>query len=182
MSFLPKSVKLKDGSSITIREATPADAAGVIDMIKKIISEADFTLTQVDEFQVTEEEKIAILEKYQQIDGHIYLVAESNGILIGDNVFSNGLKSRNKHQGEFALGVIPTFRKRGVANALLETLMEWAEKHPLIYKVKLRVVIQNYNAIHLYRNLGFIEEGRLIKDHRTDDGEFMDMIAMYKLV
>ncbi len=182
MSFPPKSVKLKDGSVITIREATSSDAAGVIAMIKDILSDAEFSLTQVDEFQNTEEDERAILEKHQQVEGSIYLVAEKNGKLLGDIVFSNGTKNRNKHQGEFALGIIPSFRSMGVANALLETMIEWANEHPMIKKVKLRVAVQNYNAIHLYRNLGFMEEGRLIKDLRTDDGEFMDMIAMYKFV
>lgn len=167
---------------MTIREATSADAASVIDMIKGIISEAEFTLTQIDEFKRTEERQKILLEKYHQFEGSIYLVAEKNGKLIGDAAFENGRRNRNKHQGEFALGVIPSFRKMGVANALLETLMEWAVEHPLIRKVKLRVAVQNYNAIHLYRNLGFMEEGRFIKELRTDDGEFIDMLAMYRFV
>jgi RimJ/RimL family protein N-acetyltransferase len=182
MSKLPKTAKLKDGSSITIRQASSKDAAAVIEMIRNILSTSEFTLTQPDEFSYTEEEEAALLEKYKTIDGHLFLLAEYQGQLVGNLSFSNGNKRRNLHQGELAMGVRNSMRGKGVGTVLLETLMEWAEKHPLIRKVKLLVAIQNNDAIHLYRNLGFIQEGRLIKEIRMDDGEFMDVIAMYKLV
>lgn len=182
MSLFPKSWPLKDGSKCNIREAMPSDAEAVIRMVKSILSTADFVLTRAEEFKYTIEEEAAILEKHQQSEGSIYLVAEKNEKLIGNLVFSNGNKQRNQHQGEFAMGVVPDFRKQGVGSVLLESFLEWAEENPIIKKVKLQVAIQNYNAIHLYRNLGFMQEGRLIKDIQTDDGEFMDLLAMYKFV
>jgi RimJ/RimL family protein N-acetyltransferase len=182
MFKLPKTAKLKDGSSITIREATAGDAAAVIEMVKEVLRTSEFTLTQPDEFSFTEEEEAALLEKYKSIDGYLFLLAEYQGQLVGNVTFSNGNKRRNLHQGELAMGVRKNMRGKGVGTVLLETMMEWAEKHPLIRKVKLYVAIQNNDAIHLYRNLGFIQEGRLIQEIRMDDGEFMDVIAMYKLV
>lgn len=182
MLAFPKSIQLKDGSYLIIKEALTTDAAAIIEMVKSILGSAEFTLTQPDEFTYTIEEEAAILEKYQQNEGHIFLLAEWEGQLIGNLSFTNGNKRRNQHQGELAMGILKVARGKGVGTILLESLLEWAAQHPVITKVKLQVAIQNYNAIHLYRNLGFIEEARYIRDFKTADGEFMDVIGMYKFV
>ncbi|MFK7807311.1 MAG: N-acetyltransferase family protein [Saprospiraceae bacterium] len=182
MSVLPKSFSLKDGSELIVREATSEDAADLIEMVKRIFSNAEFALTKPEEYNLSKADQATRLETFQSTVGSIYLLAQHNEQLVGDIVFANGKKQRNQHQGEMAMGVLPEFRKLGVGNALLETLIEWAEKDSLVKKMKLNVAIQNYNAIHLYRNHGFIEEGRLIKEIKTDDGEYMDVLAMYKFV
>jgi RimJ/RimL family protein N-acetyltransferase len=65
---------------------------------------------------------------------------------------------------------------------LLQVLLEWAEKNPLIEKVSLGVFATNHRAISLYKKMGFIEEGRKINEFKFDDNEYVDDILMYKLV
>jgi ribosomal protein S18 acetylase RimI-like enzyme len=65
---------------------------------------------------------------------------------------------------------------------LLTALLEWAERNPLIEKVSLGVFSTNYRAISLYKSMGFIEEGRKIKEFKTSENEYIDDILMYKLV
>ena len=65
---------------------------------------------------------------------------------------------------------------------LLETLLEWAEKNPIIEKVTLAVFSTNTRAQNLYRKSGFTEEGRCPKDMKLNDGTYIDSVLMYKFV
>jgi RimJ/RimL family protein N-acetyltransferase len=60
--------------------------------------------------------------------------------------------------------------------------LAWAEQHPSIEKVSLGVFSTNERAITLYKKMGFIEEGRKIKEFKMSDDEYIDDVLMYKLV
>ncbi len=70
----------------------------------------------------------------------------------------------------------------GIGKELIEALLDWAEANPLIEKVSLGVFSTNHRAISLYKRLGFIEEGRKIKEFKMSENEYVDDIIMYKLV
>lgn len=65
---------------------------------------------------------------------------------------------------------------------LLQTLIKWAEGHPVIEKLSLGVFSTNYPAIHLYKKMGFVEEGRKIKDIKLSHDVYVDDVLMYKMV
>jgi len=60
----------------------------------------------------------------------------------------------------------------------MRDLLDWAVRTPRVEKIELLVRSTNRVAIHLYRRLGFTEEGRLRKRVRLPDGTFVDDIAM----
>ncbi|SRR5579871_6035192 len=60
MSTIPDTpVRLKDGSTITIRTARSQDAPAVLKLVRPIFAEREFLLTTLDEFQMTEEQEAA---------------------------------------------------------------------------------------------------------------------------
>jgi len=65
-----------------------------------------------------------------------------------------------------------TYRKGGYGKDALKLLMDYA-----FYKVNLnRVwceVFSNNEAIHVYRKIGFIDEGKL-REHHYEDGQYID--------
>ncbi|WP_328043105.1 GNAT family N-acetyltransferase [Neobacillus mesonae] len=65
---------------------------------------------------------------------------------------------------------------------LIKELLNWAEHNPLIEKVSLGVLSTNQRAIELYKSMGFVEEGRKIKEVKFSDDLYVDDILMYKLV
>jgi len=67
----------------------------------------------------------------------------------------------------------------GIGRRLLETLLNWANTNTTIEKVYLCAFDTNKNAIKLYKDLGFIEEGRHIKAIKQVTGEYVDIIQMY---
>ena len=79
--------------------------------------------------------------------------------------------------GEIGMAVAREWRGRGVGSALLVAAIEWAHGHGL-HKLSLGVFAHNTAAIELYRKLGFVEEGRRIKQYRRASGELWDAIEM----
>jgi len=182
VTLLNKLHKIKNGSSVKIREAQVEDAAAMIELALSIFDSSEHTLTTPEEFTITEEKEIKIVESHLKEPGYIYLLAEQNGKLVGMLNFQNGKKRKNSHVGELAMGVAPSYRHLGIGTLLMETLIEWAEKNPAIMKVCLAVFISNGNAIHLYKNMGFMEEGRKRREIKMDDGDYIDLVLMCKFV
>ena len=78
---------------------------------------------------------------------------------------------------DFGMGVAKEWRGRGVGSALLTAAIEWARERSL-HKLSLSVFAHNTAAIALYRKLGFVEEGRRVKQYRRASGELWDAIDM----
>ena len=79
--------------------------------------------------------------------------------------------------GELGMAVAREWRGRGVGAALLEAAIDWSRERGL-HKLSLGVFTHNTAAIGLYRKLGFVEEGRRVKQYRRQNGELWDSLEM----
>jgi putative acetyltransferase len=79
--------------------------------------------------------------------------------------------------GEVGMAVGHEWRGRGVGSALLIAAIEWSRERGL-HKLSLSVFTHNTAAIGLYRKLGFVEEGRRVKQYRRQNGELWDSLEM----
>ncbi len=79
--------------------------------------------------------------------------------------------------GELGMAVVREWRGRGVGGALLVASIAWARDRGL-HKLSLSVFAHNAAAIGLYRKLGFVDEGRRVKQYRRASGELWDVIDM----
>jgi ribosomal-protein-alanine N-acetyltransferase len=79
--------------------------------------------------------------------------------------------------GEIGMVVAREWRRRGVGSALVMAAIEWAREGGL-HKLSLSVFAHNTAAIALYRNFGFVEEGRRVKHLRRANGELWDALEM----
>lgn len=84
--------------------------------------------------------------------------------------------------GEFGITTRKGWRDKGVGRIIITELLYWAEKNPIIKKVCLGVFSNNKRAIHLYKSLGFEEEGCRKQHIRISEDEYLDDILMYKFV
>ena len=80
------------------------------------------------------------------------------------------------------ISVAREWRGRGVGTALVVSLLEWATEIADIEKVSLDVFATNLGAIGLYKKLGFVEEGRRIKDIKRGADHYVDTVMMYQFV
>ena len=76
-----------------------------------------------------------------------------------------------------SLGVVPEFRRLGVARALMLALMRQATTREAS-KIFLEVGADNFAAEKLYRNLGFFEVGRRKNYYLRANRELVDALIM----
>ena len=149
-----------DGLEVIIREATKEDAKTVIDYIDKISYESDFLTFGPGEFTMTKEQQENFIDSCLKSSNKLFLIAEINGIIVGNLNFQGSEKIRCKHKGEFGVSVLKDYWGKGIGRELVLYLIDWAKKSSFT-KIQLSVREDNLSAIMLYGKLGFIKEGSI---------------------
>lgn len=81
-----------------------------------------------------------------------------------------------RHKAELGITVHDDYQDRGIGTALLKHLLGIARTKGL-WKVGLTVNTDNERAVHLYKKVGFVVEGKLAKE-RYYQGKFDDVYKM----
>lgn len=172
-----KELRLKNGESIVIRPAKTNDAVELIEYLEKISSESDNLTFGPGEFEISVEQEVNFLESMANSDNAIYLIAHNGYNIVGSLNFSGGGRPRVAHTGEFGVSVLKAYWYYGIGTELIKYLLEWCTASGRIKKVNLRVRTDNEHAIHVYRKLGFVEEGIITREFLIN-GQFYDTMAM----
>lgn len=173
----PRIIALED-TSLTLREATPDDAAAILRMLEYIGGETDFLTFGAGEFDMSEEDERAYLAAQRDSPTGLYLVAcREDGEVVGSLSFSTPARRRMRHAGTFGVSVARAYWGHGVGTALMEMLISWARANPIVRKINLEVRTDNTRAIALYLKLGFVVEGTL-RRAVFEGGRYFDDYAM----
>jgi ribosomal protein S18 acetylase RimI-like enzyme len=174
---------LKTIGSYIIRTGKIEDAEVTLDIQRSVVSEGEYLIAYPEEFTKTLNQQREYIQNILENENETIIVAEKDGEVVGWIVFeSTQNRKRMSHTGSFGILIRNNYRGLGIGKMLLQVLLEWAEKNPLIEKVSLGVFSTNHRAISLYQKMGFIEEGRKINEFKFEDNEYVDDILMYKLV
>jgi RimJ/RimL family protein N-acetyltransferase len=175
---------LKNGKSVVIRQPTLDDESAYIDYISLIFQDDQFFLTTHEESQAfrTPEKVRERITKSQDPSQGILLMAWDGNKAISMADLTRGIKKRNGHVGSLGISILPEYRGLGLGTAIIEHLIEWAQKDALLEKLTLSVYTDNLPAIKLYQKLDFQEEGRQKREMKNADGSYKDLILMSKFV
>lgn len=165
-----------------IRTGVLEDAEAVLDVQNSVISEGEYFIAVSEEFNITPEQQRDWIRSLLENERETIIVGEMNDEVVGWIAFQSENRKRMFHKGSFGVMIRKNFRGMGIGKELIEALLDWAEANPLIEKVSLGVFSTNNRAISLYKRLGFVEEGRKIKEFKMSESEYVDDIIMYKLV
>ncbi|RLQ92432.1 GNAT family N-acetyltransferase [Falsibacillus albus] len=166
-----------------IRTGKIEDSDALLELQRSVVSEEKYLIALREEFNKTPAEQREWVQNIMENKNETFFVAEIDGEVVGWIVFTaTQNRKRLAHTGTFGMMIGEKYRGRGIGKLLLSALMDWAEKNPVIEKVSLGVFSTNERAIALYKKMGFIEEGRKIKEFKFDDDVYVDDILMYKLV
>ncbi len=177
-----KSLTRHTEDKVTIRFVRIEDAAAILSMQRDVFCEGEFFIAVSEEFNKTMEQQLEWIQSIIDNDRDTIFVAEINGELAGMVVFVSPARKRLSHTGSITMMIQKAHRNKGIGKVLLKELLAWAEQHPLIEKVSLGVFSNNLRAIALYKSLGFVEEGRKVKEFKLAENEYADDILMYKFV
>jgi ribosomal protein S18 acetylase RimI-like enzyme len=104
---------------------------------------------------------------------HVVLLEEQ---VIGWSMAHRTGEEFRQHCGTLFVGILPEYRGLGIGRELLRTTLETAWDKGMT-RVDLQVYADNTNAIRLYRQLGFVEEGLHCHAHLVD-GRLRDVLTM----
>lgn len=87
---------------------------------------------------------------------------------------------RRAHAGFIGMAVRDDWQGKGVGTALLQAVLELADRWLNLTRLELNVFTDNEAAVRLYRKFGFETEGTL-RQFAFRDGQFVDAYAMGRL-
>ena len=148
-------------SSITVREATPKDAAALLAHLKELVAEPGINIPLgPDEVTTTLEQEKSLLADIADSPHAIMLVAEAEGGLVGElSLKTISPRRAVRHVATLGMSVKQAWRHKGVGSALMTDVLAWAPTAG-IKRIELYVYVRNAPAIALYEKFGFAIEGR----------------------
>jgi L-phenylalanine/L-methionine N-acetyltransferase len=164
-----------------IRPAVADDAEQIIAIMKVLADERDngTSYSSADEFTYTLEQERDLLTYYADSPHRLWLVAESQGSIIGYVSVNEGKRSFS-HTVSLAIAITQEWRQQGVGTALMRAMIEWCRTNPNIKRLELDVFMNNPRAIHVYEKLGFEREG-IARASAYKHGEYLDSLKMAML-
>ena len=114
-------------------------------------------------------------------EGDYVLVAVIDGQVAGmGSLHQAGKSPRRAHAMSLGLSVHRDWQGRGVGHALLQALVELADKWLPVMRIELTVFTDNERAIALYRRFGFEVEGTH-SGYALRDGRYVDTHTMARV-
>lgn len=87
---------------------------------------------------------------------------------------------KNNHSCILGADLHKDYRGKGLAKHMWSLMIDYCFKELLLHRISLTTAEYNHIAIKVYKNLGFLEEGRL-KESLFRDNKFYDQICMYMI-
>lgn len=169
--------KIKNGYSVLIREARGSDASKILKFIDMISSESDFLTFGQGEFIMSIKQEEEFLDKIAKQNNALFIVAEIDSKIIGTASFSGGARPRISHIGELSVSVLKEYWGNGIGTELIKYMIDWCKQSGVIRKMNLIVRDDNFSAIHIYKKVGFTEEGVITRDLQLN-GKLYDALLM----
>jgi len=165
-------------TTIIIRESQESDAKAIIRYIKENQDRYLYMISKTQEMKLDVAYEKQMIKLHGQRDNCVFFIAEQAGQVVGMVNFVGGNRSRDMHDGEFGLSVHKDYFGRGIGSKLMDYLMRWGQKNPVLKRMTLFVMHSNKRAINLYKRYGFQIEGARRKAVRFKDGRVQDLIMM----
>ena len=165
-------------STITIRRATPKDAASYA----RIMGEED-VFSNLLQMPYADEEawRARLSDSCAPGKSDLGLVAEIDGEVVGTaGLHPVGPALRRRHVMMLGISIATAAQGRGVGKALMAALCDYADRWAGVLRIELIVYPDNERAIALYRKFGFEQEGRH-RAYALRDGKYVDTITMARL-
>ncbi len=168
---------MDNAGAVLVRLAVPGDALGMIANVQSIAQEGIYLATERAPWSLQQLEQMLWENgQHQQI-----LVAEVDGQVVGDLWLVRGRLTKSRHTATIGMSVIAGYRGRGLGRSLLTEAITRARDWG-VEKLVLSVFSSNLAAIGLYRSLGFLEEGRRVRQYRLTVGDVDEVIMAKWLV
>lgn len=156
-----------------IRHAEPADLAAV-----KAIYDQPSVYANTLQLPYQPEAKWQSLFVPQA--GFYNLVAEVEGLVVGQLGLQVMQNPRRRHVAEIGMGVSEPYQGQGIGSALLRAALDMADNWLALRRVELLVYSSNEPAVALYERFGFEVEAELT-DYAFQYGIYINALQMARI-
>ncbi|MBG0325872.1 GNAT family N-acetyltransferase [Clostridioides difficile] len=174
-------ITLKNGVDVLIREGVREDAQSIIDFYNEVGGETHFLSFGKDEYKISLEEQENAIESAKASDNSVKLIAFIDGEIVGIATIDSNQKAKGKHVGVLGIVVKEKYWGIGLGKRLMLDLIEWCKSNGINKKITLVTNEENYNAIGLYKKVGFEVES-ILKKECYYNGVYTDLIGMSLLL
>lgn len=169
----PKTVKLKDGTKVTLRLMTKDDKEKLLKFFRELPEEDRLFLKD----DVTDPNVIERWIRELNYEKVLPLIAEKDGEIIGDATLHRDIHGWGKHIGEIRVVVARPYQRKGLGAILARELFHQALRIGL-HKLQALMMSNQIGAYKAFKKLGFKKEAEL-KDHVIDlQGNKHNLIIM----
>jgi RimJ/RimL family protein N-acetyltransferase len=164
---------------ITIRRARPGDEVGVAAMVREGLKRKNWLYTGTREAPNKKRLK-KWRAQYRNTD-HLQFLALDGKKVVGSTSGDLG-RQRTRHVvWGIGWGVHPDYQRKGIGTKLLRKLISYAKKRGF-RRFEAEVAVENAASLKLARKCGFRIEGRKKRALLTDDGRYIDVYVMGRLL
>jgi putative acetyltransferase len=165
--------------TITVRRATPADAAA----FARIMGDPA-VYPGLMQLPYTNEElwRARLVEGTVPAKPDLLLAGELDGEVVGTAGLhpAAATQIRRRHVAGIGISVAAGAQGQGVGTALMQAMCDYADRWIGVLRIELTVYTDNAVAIALYRKFGFEIEGRC-RGYAMRDGQFVDAFSMARI-
>ncbi|MHB1920682.1 MAG: GNAT family N-acetyltransferase [Chitinophagaceae bacterium] len=172
---------LSNGQSLKIRPAVMGDAPQLLETFRQLVLQTDFLLTTPQEArQLTLKAEQDFISSFVHHTNNLLLLG-----LVGDQVVSTltvsqGRWKKQQHLGEFGIAVLESHWNLGIARRMINYMLRWVRDQEPLTLLYCKVMANNEKAIHLYKNFGFTEQGRLQGAICQNADQYVDILFFSK--
>lgn len=144
--------------NIIIRKAKTKDAKEIINYLNQVGGESDNLLFGFNEFSMSIEDEKAYIKKINSSFRDCMLIALIDNEIVGIASLQGYNRIRVEHRGNLAVSVKKKYWHQGIATKIIKRLIDFAKERKIVV-IELEVKSDNFNAINLYKKLGFEKIG-----------------------
>ena len=181
MRFPEKEILLKDGRVAVFRAPSPADAAEMVEYMRKTAGETNFLLRTPEEITMTASEEEIFLRRIVESAYDCMIVCTVDGKLAGNCQISRHNKLKNNHRAAVMIALLKEFWGLGIGTAMFQEMITLAENWGLM-QLELEVIEGNSRAMGLYEKMGFYTVGATPNAIRLPDGTMLKEFVMVRPV
>ena len=158
-----------------IRRAEPEDAASLLEYVRGVIAEGNFTFR--DSLDITEEDEREYISNL--VSPQTILVAHCTDDIIGLATLTSLGFASTRHRAKLSISVHRDHRHQGIGSTLLQAILDFATSDPTLRQIELTVFTDNPIAIKFYEPFGFTLLG-LTPRSICRNGTYVDGQLMYR--
>jgi len=179
MKFNKTMYRLKSGEKAIVRAPQITEAKAVLDLKRSYLKNTSTLPLTLEEYPDDVEKETSLIKEYEKSENGIFLIAEVDGVFVGNIDLTGSKRSKMDHTGMLGMGISELWRNQGLGKVLIQSVIDWATENSKIQIIWLDVYATNEIAYSLYQKMGFELSGTINGFFREGD-VYIDKIQMYR--